>query len=75
MTLQLKCANCGSDEITEVTKACIYHALVNPKRNNRWGNIECEHKDTIIGDEVTKCYRCDHCGCESENIEDFVTET
>lgn len=73
MTLQLKCANCGSDKITEVTQANVYHALINPKRN-RLGYIDCDCEDTTIGDECTKCYYCEYCGCESENIEDFIME-
>lgn len=73
MTLQLKCANCGSAEITEVTQAQVYHALTNPKRNHL-GYIDCDYEDTIIGDECTKCYHCEHCGCESENIKDFIVE-
>lgn len=73
MTLQFKCPNCGSHKITEVTNACVYHYLTNPKRN-RWGDIDCDYEDTIIGDEDTKCYRCEHCGGESENIKDFIME-
>lgn len=74
MTLQLKCPNCGSHKITEVTKACVYHYLTNPKHNHL-GDVECDYEDTVIGDEYTKCYFCEHCGCESENIEDFVMKT